>query len=417
MQNHFDSYLIRWLLTCLICFAATGFVGLQSLVLACPFCSALAPTLSDDLGQSDVAVFVHCQSAAMDEDGILQCQMRITEVLRGDAKWTRSVVTVPSFQESAPEGPISANASYWLVGYGESPFLWSEPKPVSKDAMAYLRGLASLPEAGPKRLEYFLRFLKHDDELISNDAYNEFADASLEQIRGLANKIDREWVIGQLRDKTVPVHRRRLCWTFLSQCGTQDDAQLFSEMLRLREDDPTFDPGMDAAMSCFISLGGERALAQIERDHLQPSNANYLDCYAAVSAIRVHGTELDVIPRERLATAMRLVLEIPALADMVIPDLARWKDWTAIDRVVELFEMSEQETLFVKPNVVLYLKACPLPTAKNALQKLRQIDPAAVEQAEASLQRYPGVATVPVPPPVEPKTPTAQSTETSSTPE
>ena len=32
------------------------------------------------------------------------------------------------------------------------------------------------------------------------------------------------------------------------------------------------------------------------------------------------------------------MLDRPQLADLVIPDLARWEDWSVMDRLVELFK-------------------------------------------------------------------------------
>ena len=216
----------------------------------------------------------------------------------------------------------------------------------------------------------------------------------MEDIAALSDKLDRTWVINQLRDVSVPRHHRRLCWTFLSQCGTASDTSLFDESLRSRRIDATFDPGMDAAIACFIALGGEQGLTRIEQDYLANPDAEYLDSFAAISAIRVHGTDLNFLPRDRLAAALRHVLSRPALADLVIADLARWEDWSAMDRVVELFVGATEETRFVKPAAVLYLKNCPLPAAAEALDRLRAIDPKAVQLAESSMMFYPGLATV-----------------------
>ncbi|MCG8651392.1 MAG: hypothetical protein MI861_16245 [Pirellulales bacterium] len=319
--------------------------------------------------------------------------MRITDVVKGDPTLKNSVVEVASLRA------LSGDSVFWLVGYGETSLQWASPKSISTEGVSYLRGLSGLPERGPQRLAHFLRFLQHPDELVAADAYNEFAEASLEDIAGLRDKLDRQWVIAQLRDVSLPRHRRRLCWTFLSQCGTAADVSLFDDSLGNRRVDATFDPGMDAAISCFIALGGERALTRIERDYLANPDAEYLDSFAAISAIRVHGTELKVIPRERLAKALRHVLARSELADLVIPDLARWGDWSAIDRMVELFEASTEQTSFLRPATVLYLKTCPLPAAAEALDKLRSVDSKAVQLAESSMMLYSGVASVPVPPP------------------
>ncbi len=46
-------------------------------------------------------------------------------------------------------------------------------------------------------------------------------------------------------------------------------------------------------------------------------------------ALRVLGQETDLIPKQRLVAALRNMLDRPQLADLVIPDLARWQDWGA----------------------------------------------------------------------------------------
>ncbi|MGB0596100.1 MAG: hypothetical protein ACPGLY_05390 [Rubripirellula sp.] len=360
---------------------------------ACPFCDSLPRTLSDDLEESSAAVVAHPEAVSTEPDGIRVYRMRITDVLKGAPALKNSVVNVTSARE------ISSAKNFWLVGYGDDRLQWFPPTAITSEGIAYLRGLSGLPESGPQRLEYFLRFLQHTEDFIAADAYNEFAESSLKDIKGLGDKLSRDWVIAQLRDTAVPLHRRRLCWTFLSQCGTAQDTGLFDDALRKRRSDPSFNPGMDAAISCFISLGGEQALARIEQDFLANPATKESDCFSAVSAIRVHGTELNVIPRERLATALRHLLARPELADLVIPDLSRWGDWSAIDRMVELFQISTEETALLKPAAVRYLKTCPLPDATAALEKLRAIDGNAVQVAEASMRFNLGRASLPVPPP------------------
>ncbi|MEL6106370.1 MAG: hypothetical protein AAFU85_10050, partial [Planctomycetota bacterium] len=157
--------------------------------------------------------------------------------------------------------------------------------------------------------------------------------------------------------------------------------------------------GLDAAIACYLALGGEEALARIERDYLASHSATDSETFAAVSAIRVHGTEFGCFPQSRLTAALRQVLNRPALADLVIADLSRLEDWSAVDRMCELFEEAPAGNRLVKPAVVLYLKTCPKPEAVTALQKLRRIDSEAVRFAEASLRMYPGLPSIPVPPP------------------
>ncbi|MEM6777095.1 MAG: hypothetical protein AAF670_05530 [Planctomycetota bacterium] len=349
--------------------------------------------MSDDLETSSAAVLTTRESVSMHEEGFHIYRMRVAEVIKGNPNLVDDLIEVASIEE------LPAADCFLHIGYGEAPTEWIHPNPMSSEAATYVRELRDLPNQGPVRLKYFLRHLRHANDLVATDAYNEFADATLKDIAALSAQIDRLWVISQLRDATVPVHRRRLCWTLLSQCGSEQDAALFDELLQQRRDNVTFDPGMDAAIGCFLTLGGECALARIERDYLENSEASYVDTFAAIGAIRVHGTELELFTRERLAASLRKVLGQPAIADLVISDLARWEDWSVVDRVSELFIDASEETCFVKPAAVMYLTTCPLPAADKSLERLRKHDPETVQAAEASMRFYSQVTTVPVPPP------------------
>ena len=41
---------------------------------------------------------------------------------------------------------------------------------------------------------------------------------------------------------------------------------------------------------------------------------------------------------------MRLLLDNPDFADQVIPDLARWEDWSVMDRLVEMFKAGDEKS-------------------------------------------------------------------------
>ena len=87
------------------------------------------------------------------------------------------------------------------------------------------------------------------------------------------------------------------------------------------------------------------------------------------------------MPRERLIEAMRHMLKRPKLADLIIPDLTRWQDWTVMNELVALFKQADDESSWVRVPVVNYLRACPLPEAQEKLAELEKIDPDAVRRA------------------------------------
>ena len=75
------------------------------------------------------------------------------------------------------------------------------------------------------------------------------------------------------------------------------------------------------------------------------------------------------------------MLKRPQLADLVIPDLARWEDWSCMDQLVDLFKNADDKSSWVKVPVVNYLRACPLPKAKDHIKELEILDPESVKRA------------------------------------
>ena len=67
-----------------------------------------------------------------------------------------------------------------------------------------------------------------------------------------------------------------------------------------------------------------------------------------------------------------MMLERPQLADLVIPDLARWEDWSVMDRLVDLFKNANDDSNWVRVPVINYLRACPLPAAKERIDRIGQ---------------------------------------------
>ena len=84
-----------------------------------------------------------------------------------------------------------------------------------------------------------------------------------------------------------------------------------------------------------------------------------------------------------MLASLRLMLDQANLADLVIPDLARWEDWSVMPRLVELFKTSNEKTSYMRVPIINYHRACPKPEAKTALEELAKLDPAAMKQAES----------------------------------
>jgi hypothetical protein len=276
-------------------------------------------------------------------------------------------------------GEADRQRAYLIMGTDAPQVVWSTPLGLSQRAYEYVMQLPKLP-ADHQRLEFFQEFLEDEDEMLARDAYDEFAKAPYADVIALKDKMHHDRLIAWIQNNDVPASRRRLYFTMLGVCGTPDDAPLLQSMMK--SDDRQTKAGLDAMLACYLLLSPEQGLKEVEELFLKNKDAEYADTYAAIMAIRFHGNETDEIAKERLIKSLRHLLERPELADLVIPDLARWQDWDVMPRMVQLFKEADEKSSWVRVPVINYLRSCPLPQAKVYIDELAKIDPDAVKRAQ-----------------------------------
>jgi hypothetical protein len=363
---------------------------------ACPFCSAVSLTFAQEIAQSQAAVIARLVeppppgSLSPRADGPLpKGRFTVVKPLKGGdlladtglAAGGREIETI--MLEDKPVGTLCL-----LMGVEPPNLVWSSPIPVSDRAVAYLEKLADLPEKGADRLAFFQEHLEDDDDTLARDAYDEFAVAPYADVRDLKERMDAAKLLGWIENPKVQPNRRRLYATMLGVCGSKADAERIGRLLAddgLPPDLVEARSGLDALIACYVTLEGPDGLDLVDRLFLRRAAAEkeipFAETYAAVMALRFLGEESDIVPRERVLASLRLLLDEPKLADLVIADLARWEDWSAVDRLVTLFKEAEADNIFVREPVVNYLRACPLPEAAAAIVELEKVDPEAVRRA------------------------------------
>jgi len=363
---------------------------------ACPFCSAVSLTFAQEIAQSQAAVIARLVeppppgSLSPRADGPLpKGRFAVVKPLKGGdlladaglAPGGREIETI--MLEDKPAGTL-----YLLMGVEPPDLVWSSPIPVSDRAIAYLEKLADLPEKGADRLAFFQAHLEDEDDSLARDAYDEFAVAPYADVRDLKERMDAAKLLGWIENPKMQPNRRRLYATMLGVCGSDADADRIGRLLAddgLPPDLVEARSGLDALIACYVTLKGPAGLDLVDRLFLRRAAAEkeipFAETYAAVMALRFLGEESDIVPRERVLASLRLLLDEPKLADLVIADLARWEDWSAVDRLVTLFKEAEADNIFVREPVVNYLRACPLPEAAAAIVELEKIDPEAVRRA------------------------------------
>jgi hypothetical protein len=370
---------------------------------ACPFCSAVSLTFAQEIAQSQAAVIARLVepptegSLAPRADGPLpKARFAVVEVLKG-------ADLVAEAGHDGPDGTLietimlerkPVGGLHLLMAVEPPKLVWSTPIAVSDRAVAYIKRLGTLPEKGPDRLAFFQQHLEDEDEVLARDAYDEFAVAPYEDVRGLESRMDPTQLLAWIENPRVAANRRRLYATMLGVCGTKADAARIGKILAgegFTGDTAEVRSGLDALIACYVTLQGPEGLDLVDRLFLSRGEREvpFTETYAAVMALRFLGEESRDVPRERVLASLRRLLDEPKLADLVIADLARWQDWSVVGRLEELFTNANADNIFVREPVINYLKACPLPEAAAAVERLTAIDPEAVRRA-ATLAGFAG---------------------------
>lgn len=378
----------------------------SQIALACPFCSAPSLTLSEQLTQADAAVLVKWvdgkppteKSAGTTTYSIVQISRGSKETLKVNDK-----LTVPRYRAGKKDD------LFLLFGTKDKEIDWSSPLEVTEITYQYIVQAPSPESPTAKRLEYFLKFLEFSDQLVSNDAYGEFANAPYEDIVKIKDKMDRAKIAKWITNKETSPTRMGLYGLLLGLCGNDDDAKTMEK--KIEEQTQDFRLGIDGLISGYLLLTGEKGMETIDNSKLRDKKAPFSETYAAMQALRFMWTYGNGrVSKERLRQSMRELLDRPELADLVVADLARWEDWSVQERLMELYGQGEYSIPSIKRAIVRYLltaakvqppkadaakkddpaatksKPDELPAsamqARANLEKLRETDPKTVKEAE-----------------------------------
>ncbi len=348
---------------------------------ACPFCTVTSQSLSEEMASMDAVVIARLSklpeppTAHELSADVPKAVFEVSDVLKGAAglNGTKEIRTIIFGQEQVGD-------QFLIMGVGAPNFDWSTPLKVSERAVEYLKRLGTLPEKGPERLAYFQDYLEDPEPMLSRDAYDEFAKAPYSEVKGLGEKMNHDQLVTWIKNPDTLLNRKRLYTVMLSACGGADDVPMLEELLRT--EDRKVRAGLDAMLGCYLMLAGDDGMALVEELFLKNPKAEYADTYAAIMALRFLGTETEAIPRERILEGLHCLLDRPELADLVIPDLARWEDWSQVERLAKLFKEADSKSSWVRVPIINYLRTCPKPEAKQHLEELAKLDPDAVKRAE-----------------------------------
>lgn len=355
-----------------------------SLANACPFCTALEPTLAQRRSQASIVLLAEMQNRSPQGRAIFT----VHQVLAGESPASAGGTVEIKLDVVARPGTLVL-----LFGAPRQELAGGQPEwhGVVVDEASYGYFAKSPPLTAPtsERLRYFARYLEHANPLIAQDAYLEFGHASLADVKSAINALPAERLRGWLTDERVLPARKGFYGLALGlspdAATRQTNAEFLQGLIEAPEDD--FRAGFDGILGGYLLLTGEAGLERIEERYLRNPQAADGDVRHALVALRFYQEYGREIPLERLQRALRNLLARPEFAAAAITDLARWQDWREPDSIAALYTDQAYSAPATRLAIVGYLLACPTADAGPALRQLRQADPQGVAAAEKVLSQ------------------------------
>jgi hypothetical protein len=269
------------------------------------------------------------------------------------------------------------------------------------DVAGYVRGALKVQDKdAPARLRYFFDYLDNAEVEVANDAYKEFGNAGYSDYRDMAKKLPADKIAGWLKDPSTPAFRYGLYAYLLGHCGTEEHAGLLKDML----EDPKkkLFSGTDGMLAGYTLLKPKEGWAYT-RGILKDPAKEFTQRYAALRAVRFFwDSRPDVIARNDVVDAVKLLLAQDDIADLAIEDLRKWGRWECADPVLDLYGLKSHDVPIIKRSILRYALSAkgpdgaPHPRAAAFVADLRKKDPQMVADAEELLR----LETPPAPTPV-----------------
>ena len=352
---------------------------------AARFCGAVSATFTEEIDLSDMAVYAKLVKLAPNAgtnaqttgvDDVPRATFIVDKVLKGEKFVKRDI----EFQ-AIYFGEAKPGTKFLLYGASQPKPEWGTPIEMSPALEKYLDVVLALPEDRGERALAMQPYMLDEDSMVRQDAYNEFATTEYKDLQRVSKQFDLNQIRENLKNLDHEDSLLALNYTLLGICGGPEDLPMLEGRLLAKDDLER--KRLDALLGCYLMLKGEAGLPLVEQQFVETDlkAQNFSRLYRVLLALRFHGDDGKSVSKDKIAPVLRKFLDYPKYADLVIPDLARWQDWTVADRVMELYRDKENMAPFVRDPAAKYMRLCPLPVAEGYLAEMQKIDPDAYKRA------------------------------------
>lgn len=384
--------------TALCCFALCAVVAPLESLAACPFCPPSSPPLAFQLADAEFGLLVQWVSAKSTDDATdanSSTTFEVVDRLKGGRFALKERVVVPFLQEGQP------GDWFLLLGSANGDAVdWQPLQEMNEVSYAYLKRAPAPEVASPDRLPYFAKHLEHRDQVVSADAFAEFSRAAFSEVQSAQSHFQREKLRDWMTSTDLAMQPRKSFYgMLLGMIGDPRDVAYLSSIVLLDPQPDQIRIEIDGVMGGYLLARGAAGLVELERGKLDAASRHDGEMIGLINAIRfIADFAPERVPRDDLLRVMRRLIDVPSMAEIVLPDLARWKDWSLIDRLAAAYGEPPFDRSFGKDKVIAYLRACekdvgpdstkPSETsqrAKAALAALAERDPDQFRERPRSL--------------------------------
>jgi hypothetical protein len=257
---------------------------------------------------------------------------------------------------------------------------------VKSDALVpYLTGiLAVRTKDRTTQLKFFFQYLDHEDSMVSDDAFLEFARLSDAEVGAIARHLPSAKLESLLKDPKSPPERLGLYAFLLGASGNDKQA---AGLLRHMLDQPgeRTTSALDGLLSGYIHLQpheGWELAAKMLADSKKPMNQRV----AVIRTLRFYHAWKPAEYKKEILHCMAVTIADGEIADFAIDDLRQWKTWDLTKLVLAQYGKASHDSPLARRGIIRYALCCPQPEAQKFVTAIRQRDPELVHELEESLE-------------------------------